>query len=121
MVRSHLSLGVLVALTASASAQPKRPMTPLDIQLMKQAGSPALSPNGQWLLYTLSVPDWKEAKKYTDIWIVSTTQGAGSARQLTFTKDKNETSPVGSPRGASALDAGRGSPDIECMTFDFRP
>ena len=100
MVRSHLSLGVLVALTASASAQPKRPMTPLDIQLMKQAGSPALSPNGQWLLYTLSVPDWKEGKKYTDIWIVSTTQGAGSARQLTFTKDKNETSPRWSTDGA---------------------
>lgn len=47
MARSHLSLGVLVALTASASAQPKRPMTPLDMQLMKQAGSPELSPNGQ--------------------------------------------------------------------------
>lgn len=87
---------VLLALVVAgplAAQVPKRPMTFLDMQLMKQVGGTALSPDGKWMLYTLSVPDWKEARRYTDIWILSTEQGAPSARQLTFTKDKNESTP----------------------------
>jgi dipeptidyl aminopeptidase/acylaminoacyl peptidase len=87
---------VLLALVVAgplAAQAPKRPMSFLDMQLMKQVGGTALSPDGKWLLYTVSVPDWKEARRYTDIWIVSTGQGVPSARQLTFTKDKNEGNP----------------------------
>ncbi len=68
-------------------------MTFLDMQQMRQVSSPAPSADGKWLLYTLSTPDWKEAKRYTDVYIVSTQQGVPSTRQLTFTKEKNETSP----------------------------
>jgi dipeptidyl aminopeptidase/acylaminoacyl peptidase len=91
-----VSRGLLAALVLAAplAAQaPKRPMTFLDMQLMKQVGGAALSPDGKWMLYTLSVPDWKEARRYTDVWIVSTGQGVPSARQLTFTRDKNENNP----------------------------
>lgn len=70
-----------------------RPMTWLDMQNMRQIGSPAPSPDGKWLLYTLSVPDWKEARRQSDIYVVSTTQGVASTRRLTFTADKNETAP----------------------------
>ena len=45
------------------------------------------------MLYTLSTPDWKEAKRQTDIYLVSLQQGVASTRQMTFTKEKNETSP----------------------------
>ena len=45
------------------------------------------------MLYTLSTPDWKEAKRQTDIYLVSLQQGVSSTRQMTFTKEKNETSP----------------------------
>lgn len=76
--------------TASASA---RPMTWLDVQNTRQVGSPAPSPDGKWLLYTLSVPDWKEARRQNDIYVVSTTQGLSSTRRLTYTGDKNETAP----------------------------
>ena len=76
-----------------ASSGPPRPMTFLDMQYMRQVGSPEVSPDGRWLLYTLSVPDWKNARRQTDIHVVSTEQGLPSARQLTFTKDKNESSP----------------------------
>lgn len=68
-------------------------MTFLDMQQMRQAGSPTASPDGQWLLYTLSTPDWKEARRQTDIMLVSTKQGLPSTRQMTFTKEKNETLP----------------------------
>jgi dipeptidyl aminopeptidase/acylaminoacyl peptidase len=74
-------------------------MTFLDMQLMKQAGALTPSPDGKWLLYTLSTPDWKEARRQTDLYLVSTEQGAKSARQMTFTKEKNEASPAWSRDG----------------------
>ncbi|MGE3616563.1 MAG: prolyl oligopeptidase family serine peptidase [Gemmatimonadales bacterium] len=89
-----------LGLPAALAAQARRPMTALDIQLLRQTGNVALSPNGQWALYTLSVPDWQAARRYTDIWIVSTGSGAGSERQLTFTRDKSETSPTWSTDGS---------------------
>jgi dipeptidyl aminopeptidase/acylaminoacyl peptidase len=80
------------AQSAARPAQP-RPMTFLDMQLLRQAGSPTPSPDGKWLLYTLSTPDWREAKRQTDIYLVSVQQGLPSTKQMTFSKEKNETSP----------------------------
>ena len=90
-----LLLFSLIALCASLSstAQTKRPLTFMDAQELCAVGNPRLSPDGRWLLYTLSVPDWKAAKSTTDIWLVSVERGLESARQMTFTKDKNETMP----------------------------
>jgi len=68
-------------------------MTFLDMQQMRQAGSPAPSPDGRRMLYTISTPDWKEAKQQTDVYLVSLQQGLASTRQMTFTRDKNEASP----------------------------
>ncbi len=73
MSRSTLSprctviASALVALSGAipqpASAQaPTRPMTFLDVQEMRRAGSWAPSPDGQWMLYTISTPDWQEAE-----------------------------------------------------------
>ena len=83
--------------TTSSSAT--RPMTWLDVQNMRQVGSPTPSPDGKWLLYTLSVPDWKEARRQNDLYVVSTAQGVASTRRLTFTADKNETAPAWSRDG----------------------
>ena len=60
---------------------------------MRQIGSPAPSPDAKLLLYTISTPDWKEARRQTDIHLVSLEQGCRSTRQMTFTKDKNESEP----------------------------
>src|SRR4051812_18966516 len=70
-----------------------RPITFLDRQLQRDIGSPTPSPDGKWGLYTLSTPDWSQAKRQTDIFLVSVKDGLASTRQMTFTKDKNETSP----------------------------
>ncbi len=77
----------------------RRPMTFLDMQKMRQVGSPMPSPDGSRMLYTISTPDWKEAKQQTDIYLVTTQLGVSSTRQMTYTKDKNETSPRWSRRG----------------------
>jgi dipeptidyl aminopeptidase/acylaminoacyl peptidase len=103
--RPHLPVGAVVvtlALVASGVRQPsieaqapeRRPMTFLDVQLMRQTGALTPSPDGKWLLYTLSSPDWKEAKRQTDVYLVSLQQGVSSTKQMTFTKEKNESSPA---------------------------
>jgi dipeptidyl aminopeptidase/acylaminoacyl peptidase len=75
------------------AADAKRPMTFLDMQKTRQMGAQAISPDGRWMLYTITTPDWKEAKRQSDIYLVSVQQGVSSTRQMTFTKDKNETEP----------------------------
>jgi len=94
-----LSVAVLVVPALSAQS-PARPMEFLDIQNMRNVAAPAPSPDGQWVLYTLSTPDWKEARRQTDIYLVSTTGGVASTKQLTFTKDKNEAQPRWSRDGS---------------------
>jgi dipeptidyl aminopeptidase/acylaminoacyl peptidase len=92
-----LSLCLLCVVTVSRitaqTSSDRRAMTFLDVQQMRTIASPAPSPDGKWMLYTLSTMDWKEAKRQTDIHLVSLAEGVSSSRQLTFTKDKNETSP----------------------------
>jgi Tol biopolymer transport system component len=80
-------------LAAHAQAPARRPMTFLDMQKMRQMGATAVSPDGRWLLYVVTTPDWKEARRQSDIYLVSLQQGLPSTRQMTFTKEKNETEP----------------------------
>ena len=97
-------------LTYAQSAAP-RPMTFLDVQQMRNVGSPTPSPDGRWMLYTLSTMDWKEAKRQTDIHLVSLDQGVQSTRQLTFTREKNETSPRWTNDGSFIFMSNRDAPE----------
>lgn len=102
MIRSPFILGAATALTlsAAAAAQTPRPMTFLDAQNMRQTSGFDLSPDGHSMLYALSVPDWNQARRQTDLYLVALDRGLPSTRQLTFTKEKNETSPKWSRDGA---------------------
>jgi len=84
-----LIAGLLIA-PAMLAAQAKRPMTFMDVQEMKSATPPSLSPNGQMGVYSISTPDWQASRRQSDLYIVSTSGGLSTTRQLTFTKDKNE-------------------------------
>jgi dipeptidyl aminopeptidase/acylaminoacyl peptidase len=100
-------------------------MTFLDAQHMRQIGGTSVSPDGKWVLYTLSTPDWKEARRQTDVYLVSAEQGVASTRQLTFTKDKSESNPAWSRDGkffvfASNREAPSGTPNQQQL-FLMRP
>jgi dipeptidyl aminopeptidase/acylaminoacyl peptidase len=103
--RVTVIVGLVVAAASSevpslqAQNSAARPMTFLDMQQMRQVGSPTPSPDRRLLLYTLSTPDWKEARRQTDLYLVSMQTGVSSTRQLTFTREKNETSPRWAPDG----------------------
>ena len=102
-----LVLGVallpLLAPPALLAQDGDRPMTFMDVQLFKRAGSFAVSPDGEWMLYTVSTPDWEEEDSQADIHLVSMREGYGSDRQLTFTEDANEGSPAWGPDGTFFL------------------
>ena len=98
--RAGLAVGALVPALLSAqqaattpAASAKRPMTFVDMQYTRQVGGVAVSPDGRMALYTVSAPDWKEARSQSDVYVVDIARGVKSGRQLTYTRDKNETSP----------------------------
>ena len=94
-----VSVAALVAFAAPLAAQ-QRPFTFMDVQELKRAGSWTPSPGGAWMLYTVTTPDWEAADSQTDIHLVSLSEGVSSSRQLTYTDNKNETSPAWAPDGS---------------------
>ncbi len=74
----------------------KRPLRPGDIYRLQSIGSPEISPDGEWVAYTLASIDSAKDKRNTDIWMInwSDTQTV----QLTNSPD-GESSPRWSPDG----------------------
>ncbi len=100
---AHLKVALVFSIafaTAAAAQSAKRPVTFMDVQDMRSAGSEALSPDGRWLLFTVTTPDWQTARDQSDIHLVSVPEGVPSARQLTFTAEHNETAPQWSRNGS---------------------
>ena len=87
------------ATPGSRLAAQERPLSFMDVQELRRAGSWAPSPDGAWMLYTVTTPDWETAESQTDIHLVSLSEGVASERRLTFTDEKDET--------GSGLGAGR--------------
>jgi dipeptidyl aminopeptidase/acylaminoacyl peptidase len=83
-----------------AAQSATRPVTFMDVQEMRSAGSEAPSPDGRWMLYTITTPDWEAARNQSDIHLVSLMEGVASTRQLTFTKEHDENSPTWSRDGS---------------------
>jgi dipeptidyl aminopeptidase/acylaminoacyl peptidase len=62
---------------------------------LKRAGSPAISPNGQWVAYTVRDTNWDENAYHTEIWLADAK--SGELRQLTSHAKKSSTAPTWSP------------------------
>ena len=90
---ASLFLAVLVLSLASGAEQAAtRKMEFMDVLRLRSAASASISPDGQHVLYTVSELNWKEGRRFTDIWIAST-DGSVAPRQMTFTPDRNESDP----------------------------
>jgi dipeptidyl aminopeptidase/acylaminoacyl peptidase len=94
-----LLLGLPAFARAQAPAAPAagpRPLRVDDIFALKDVRGPALSPDGQWLAYTLTELDAKEDKARTDVWMAPT--AGGEPLRLTSAK-KPSNAPRFSPDG----------------------
>ncbi len=84
------------AATVSTSAQERHPLTIGDMGTMKRIASPALSPDGKWVAYTLTTPNVQENKNSSDLWISSID---GSVHRQLTTHPASDRVPSWSPDG----------------------
>ena len=94
-----LAFGFLSEPAARAQQTTGAGDTPTIDQLisLKRAGSPVISPNGQWVAYTVRDTNWDENAYHTEIWLADVK--SGELRQLTSNAKKSSTSPAWSPDG----------------------
>ncbi len=76
--------------------QEKRTLTPADYYRIPTVAAPDVSPDGQWVVYTLSTPDSASDKISPDVWMVSVE--SGDTIKLT-NNTASETQPQFSPDG----------------------
>jgi dipeptidyl aminopeptidase/acylaminoacyl peptidase len=76
---------IAVAGLASTGAAAKVPLTHEALWMMKQVGSPAVSPDGKWVVFTINEPAYEADKAVSDLWLVPAAGGT-APRRLTNTK-----------------------------------
>jgi dipeptidyl aminopeptidase/acylaminoacyl peptidase len=118
-----LTLLVLLLAGAGSSAVAKdanahRPLDVDDYFALKSVGDPRISPDGEWVAYTVRSQDLEEDSRETQIWMVPT--AGGEALPMAATGN-SAWSPRWSPNGKylSFLSERNGS-DVQVFTLDLR-
>ena len=92
-----LSISLLtLGLSANLLGQARRSLEIADLFQLRNVGSPSISPDGEWVAYTVSRIDIDTDRRDVDIYMSSLTDPAADAVRLT-TSDESETSPRWSP------------------------
>lgn len=87
---------LLAAVSLSAQSPAKRPLRTSDLYALKTVGDPQLSPDGNWVAYTVTTPDSAKDRSDADIWMTSW-DGTQSIRVTS--SPESESSPRFSPDG----------------------
>ena len=103
-IRSTL-LVAAACVCSPLAAQQRHTITHEDIFLMKRVGAPAISPDGRWIVFTVTEPSYTEGEQTSDLWVVPS-DGSAEPRRLTNTKG-----------GESGVDW---SPDSRRIAFSAR-
>jgi dipeptidyl aminopeptidase/acylaminoacyl peptidase len=94
-MRQFIALLICVLLFAATQAQQKRPVAPIDYYRLQNISDPQISPDGKWIVYTLSTVDTVKDKRNRDLWMISwdgkdnvqLTNGPGSESSARFSPD----------------------------------
>ncbi|MGV7208937.1 prolyl oligopeptidase family serine peptidase [Oxalobacteraceae bacterium A2-2] len=83
-------LALLVAAILATGAQgqtavTRHAITHEDVWLMKRLGAPQASPDGRWVVFSVTDPAYDSKEQWSDLWIKSLTDDT-PARRLTFSK-----------------------------------
>jgi dipeptidyl aminopeptidase/acylaminoacyl peptidase len=77
---------LLTPVVAAAQATtPVKPITHETLWMMKRVGTPAVSPDGKWVVFSVLEPSYETDKAVSDLWLVPT-DGLKPPRRLTNTK-----------------------------------
>jgi Tol biopolymer transport system component len=87
----------LAFLAINASSQTKTPITHEIMWSMKRVSAPEISPDGKWVVFSVTEPSYDEKESVTDLW-VGPADGAAEPRRLTGGKS-GESGQKWSPDG----------------------
>lgn len=82
-------------LFAAALTAQKQPITHEALYLMKRVGTPSVSPDGKWVVFSVTEPSYNDKEAVTDLWVVPS-DGSAKPRKITAMK-AGESDPVWSP------------------------
>lgn len=92
MIRAIVTLGLVFALSLTGFTQQKA-ITVDDVLDIVGASNPEISPDGKWIVYSRSDLKWKDNKRESSLWMVST----DGAENFRLTSQDNDNSPAWSP------------------------
>src|SRR5688500_7105272 len=92
-----LCFAALAILCFAADASAKRPMAPQDLWAMERAVTPAISPDGKQVVFTINRFPVEENKRDSDLWLVPA-DGSAPPRRLTWNPG-TDGEPAWSPDG----------------------
>jgi dipeptidyl aminopeptidase/acylaminoacyl peptidase len=95
-MRNLITFAILLCLALQAIAQEKRLIRPEDLFRMKSISSPKLSPDGQWIMYSLSKADSAKDRYESKLYMMST----DSKETIQLTDERSAGSPAWSPDNA---------------------
>src|SRR2546426_3739090 len=104
-MRSIRFLACVVWLASPLAAQQRHTITHEAVYLMKRVASPAISPDGRWIVFSVTEPSYTEGEQVSDLWLVPS-DGSAEPRRLTTTRG-----------GESGVDW---SPDSRRIAFSAR-
>src|SRR5215470_17706415 len=86
-MRSQLLVvvGLMLGATMRSGAQGKQPVTHEALWLMPRVGAPVPSPDGKWVVVSVTQPAYDDKDQTADLWLVPA-DGAAAPRRLTSTK-----------------------------------
>src|SRR5260370_6457747 len=105
MLKLQLSPWLIGLLCSPLAAQQRHTITLEDVFRMRRVGSPAISPDGRWIVFSVTEPSYTEGDQVSDLWVVPS-DGSAEPRRLTNTKS-----------GESGVDW---SPDSRRIAFSAR-
>src|SRR3990170_3531279 len=90
-----LKRALLLLLLATAALAERAPLTHETLYGMKRVGSPSISPDGKWVVFSLTEPSYDEKEQVNDLWLVPS-DGSAKPRRITSMK-AGESDPAWSP------------------------
>lgn len=97
------------AADAAPQTTPRRAITHEDLWLMRRVGAPQPSPDGRWVVFSVTEPAYDDAKQVSDLWLVAV-DGASPPRRLTSSPAR-EAGVDWSPDGSQLVFASRREDD----------
>jgi len=85
MHKIFLTALLAASIITQAVSQTKKPLTHETMWLMKRVAAPMISPDGKWVVFSVTDPSYDEKEQSTDLWIAPA-DGSNKPKQITHSK-----------------------------------